>query len=174
MLPRSSLLAERRNSDRSGTWTADRTETTAARRFSAPDDVLPRPPSSGAAPPRAARLAAALVAGLYLVAFCHPLTARFGTGLTFVAGAFAAATVGIARRCNRLAGSHGGIAMAIDRPLLGAGRLGDRLWMAGRPDQSLLPLDRSRRLRLAPGAIRGRFRRVACPGRSAGRLRGPT
>ncbi len=35
-----------------------------------------------------------VVAGLYLVAFCHPLTARFGTGLTFVAGAFAAATVG--------------------------------------------------------------------------------
>jgi spermidine synthase len=36
-----------------------------------------------------------LAAGLYAVAFCHPLTARFGTGLTFVAGAFAAATFGL-------------------------------------------------------------------------------
>jgi hypothetical protein len=36
-----------------------------------------------------------IAAGLYLVAFCYPLTARFGTGLTVVAGAFAAATVGM-------------------------------------------------------------------------------
>jgi Spermine/spermidine synthase domain len=36
-----------------------------------------------------------IVAGCYLIAFCHPLTSRFGSGLTFTAGALAAATAGM-------------------------------------------------------------------------------
>jgi hypothetical protein len=55
--------------------------------------------------------AGGVAAGLYAVAFWHPLTARFGTGLTFEAGTLAAGTVGllvgaIASR-SRKAGSRG-------------------------------------------------------------------
>jgi spermine/spermidine synthase len=36
-----------------------------------------------------------MVAGLYLVVFCHSLTARFGSGLMFTAGALTAVTLGL-------------------------------------------------------------------------------
>ena len=36
-----------------------------------------------------------IVAGLFVLVFCHGLSARFGEGLTFIAGAFAAVTLGL-------------------------------------------------------------------------------